>query len=55
VVTCFHLYGLLEDNKQSINQSINKHCPARCTYAANMMGKALDILATAEVSLNHIL
>jgi hypothetical protein len=30
-------------------------CPsARCAYAANAVGKDLDIFATAAVSLNHI-
>jgi hypothetical protein len=34
----------------------NKHCPsARCAYAANAMGKDLDIFAIGAVSLNHIL
>jgi hypothetical protein len=33
----------------------NKHCPsARCAYAANAVGKELDILAIGDVSLNHI-
>jgi hypothetical protein len=32
----------------------NKHCPsARCAYAANAMGKDLDIFAIGAVSLNH--
>jgi hypothetical protein len=33
----------------------NKHCPARCVYAANVMGKNLDIFAVGAVSLYHIL
>jgi hypothetical protein len=34
----------------------NKHCPsARCAYAANAVGKDLDIFATGAVSLNNIL
>jgi hypothetical protein len=33
----------------------NKHCPsARCAYAANAVGKDLDIFALGTVSLNHI-
>jgi hypothetical protein len=33
----------------------NKHCPsARCAYAANAVGKDLDILAIGAISLNHI-
>jgi hypothetical protein len=33
----------------------NKHCPsARCAYAANAVGKDLDIFAVRDVSLNHI-
>jgi hypothetical protein len=33
----------------------NKHCPsARCAYAANAVGKVLDIFAIGVVSLNHI-
>jgi hypothetical protein len=33
----------------------NKHCPsARCAYAANVIGKDLDIFAIGIVSLNHI-
>jgi hypothetical protein len=32
----------------------NKHCPARCAYAANAVGKYLDIFAIGAVSLNHI-
>jgi hypothetical protein len=35
--------------------SSNKHCPsARCAYAANAVGKDLDIFAIGAVSLNHI-
>jgi hypothetical protein len=34
----------------------NKHCPcARCAYAANVVGKDVDIFAIGAVSLNHIL
>jgi hypothetical protein len=34
----------------------NKHCPsARCAYAANAVGKDLDIFAIGAVSLSHIL
>jgi hypothetical protein len=34
----------------------NEHCPsARCAYAANAVGKDLDIFAIGAVSLNHIL
>jgi hypothetical protein len=34
----------------------NKHCPsARCAYAANTVGKDLDIFTIGAVSLNHIL
>jgi hypothetical protein len=34
----------------------NKHCPsARCAYAANVVGKDLDIFAVGAVSLYHIL
>jgi hypothetical protein len=32
----------------------NKHCPARCAYAANAVGTDLDIFAIGAVSLNHI-
>jgi hypothetical protein len=33
----------------------NKHCPsARCAYAANAVGKDLDIFAIGAFSLNHI-
>jgi hypothetical protein len=33
----------------------NKHCPsARCAYAANVVGKNLDIFALGAVSLNCI-
>jgi hypothetical protein len=33
----------------------NKHCPsARCAYAANVVGKDLDIFAIGAVSHNHI-
>jgi hypothetical protein len=33
----------------------NKHCPsARCAYAANAVGKDLDIFAARAVSLGHI-
>jgi hypothetical protein len=33
----------------------NKHCPsARCAYAANTVGKDLDIFAVRYVSLRHI-
>jgi hypothetical protein len=33
----------------------NKHCPsARCAYAANAVGKDLDIFAVGAVSLRHI-
>jgi hypothetical protein len=33
----------------------NKHCPpARCAYAANVMGKDIDIFALGTVSLNCI-
>jgi hypothetical protein len=33
----------------------SKHCPsARCAYAANAVGKDLDIFAIGAVSLNHI-
>jgi hypothetical protein len=33
----------------------NKHCPsARCAYAANAVGKDLDIFALGTISLNHI-
>jgi hypothetical protein len=32
----------------------NKHCPsARCAYAANAVGKDLDIFAIGAFSLNH--
>jgi hypothetical protein len=34
----------------------SKHCPsARCAYAANVVGKDLDIFAVKAVSLNQIL
>jgi hypothetical protein len=34
----------------------NKHCPsAQCAYAANAMGKDLDIFAIEAVSVDHIL
>jgi hypothetical protein len=33
----------------------NKHCPARCAYAANAVGKDLDMFASGKVSLYHIL
>jgi hypothetical protein len=34
----------------------NKHCPsARCSYAANVVGKDLDIFAVGAVSLYNIL
>jgi hypothetical protein len=34
----------------------NKHCPsARCTYAANVVGKYPDIFPVGAVSLHHIL
>jgi hypothetical protein len=34
----------------------NKHCPsARYAYAANAVGKDLDIFGIGAVSLNHIL
>jgi hypothetical protein len=34
----------------------NKHCPsAPCAYAANVVGKHLDIFAVGAVSLYHIL
>jgi hypothetical protein len=34
----------------------NKHCPSsRCTYAANVVDKGLDIFANTSVSLKHIL
>jgi hypothetical protein len=29
----------------------NKHCPARCSYAANVMDKDLHIFALGAVSL----
>jgi hypothetical protein len=33
----------------------NKHCPsAQCAYAANVVGKDLDIFALGAVSLNYI-
>jgi hypothetical protein len=32
----------------------NKHCPARCAYAAKAVGKYLDIFTVGAVSLNHI-
>jgi hypothetical protein len=32
----------------------NKHCPARCAYAANAVGKDLDVFAIGAVPLNHI-
>jgi hypothetical protein len=33
----------------------NKYCPsARCAYAANAVGKDLDIFAIGDFSLNHI-
>jgi hypothetical protein len=33
----------------------NKHCPsALCAYAANAVGKDLDIFAIGALSLNHI-
>jgi hypothetical protein len=32
----------------------SKHCPARCAYAANVVGKDLDIFAIGAVSFNHI-
>jgi preprotein translocase subunit SecG len=33
----------------------NKHCPsARCAYAANVVGKDLDVFAVRDVSLRHI-
>jgi hypothetical protein len=33
----------------------NKHCPsARCAYAANAVGKDLDMFSIGAVSLNHI-
>jgi hypothetical protein len=33
----------------------NKHCPsARCAYAANAVGKDLDIFALGAASLNRI-
>jgi hypothetical protein len=33
----------------------NKHCPfAWCTYAANVVGKDLDIYAIGTVSFNYI-
>jgi hypothetical protein len=33
----------------------NKHCPsAQCAYAANAVGKDLDIFAVGAVSLRHI-
>jgi hypothetical protein len=36
--------------------SSNKHCPsAQCAYAANVVGKDLDIFAVGAVSLHHIL
>jgi hypothetical protein len=36
--------------------SSNKHCPsARCAYAANVVGKDLDIFAVGAVFLDHIL
>jgi hypothetical protein len=32
----------------------NKHCAsAQCAYAANMVGKDLDIFAIRAISLNH--
>jgi hypothetical protein len=34
---------------------INSPPPARCAYAANVVGKDLDILAVGAVSLNHSL
>jgi hypothetical protein len=33
----------------------NQHCPARCVYAANAVGKDLDIFAIGTISLNHVL
>jgi hypothetical protein len=33
----------------------NAHCPAWCGYAANAMGKDLDISVNGAVSLDHIL
>jgi hypothetical protein len=34
----------------------NKPCPStRCAYAANVVGKDLDIFAIGAISLNHIL
>jgi hypothetical protein len=33
----------------------NEHCPsARCAYAANVVGKDLDIFVIGAVTLNHI-
>jgi hypothetical protein len=33
----------------------NKHCPSdRCAYAANVVGKDIDIFALGAVSLNYI-
>jgi hypothetical protein len=45
MITIFQLFGLCPSNK---------HCPARCAYAANAVGKDLDIFALGAVSLNHI-
>jgi hypothetical protein len=33
---------------------IIKNCPARCAYAANAVGKDLDVFAIGAVSLNHL-
>jgi hypothetical protein len=50
-----HVINVTDISKFSVCPS-NKHCPsARCAYAANAVGKDLDIFAIGAVSLNHIL
>jgi hypothetical protein len=46
IIKDFSLFGVCPSNK---------HCPsARCAYAANAVGKDLDIFAVGAVSDNHI-
>jgi hypothetical protein len=48
-------YSRLKDSSLFGVCPSNEHCPsARCAYAANAVGKVLDIFAIGAVPLNHI-
>jgi hypothetical protein len=43
------------NSRCSVLVPLKKHCPsAQCAYAANVMGKDLDIFALGAISLNYI-